>query len=130
MKRTAFDTYRFVRLDRILHRRPLAEDYAPYVEKVDEKNYVTPTIVVYEVCKKIKNLQGEQNALEAFAQISRTSIVELTSAIALRAADISMALKLGTADAIILATAQECNAEIVTSDKHLKDLKKVKFINK
>jgi predicted nucleic acid-binding protein len=39
-------------------------------------------------------------------------------------------LKLGTADAIVLATAQECNAEIVTSDRHLKDVKGVKFINK
>ena len=109
---------------------PLAESYAPYIEKADNENYVTPTIVIYEVCRKIKNLQGEQNALEAFAQISRTKIVELTSAISLRAADISITLKLGTADAIILATAQECNAEIITSDKHLKDLKKVKFINK
>ena len=109
---------------------PLAESYAPYVEKAERENFITPTIVVYEVCKKIKNLQGEQNALEAFAQISRTRIVELTSAIALRAADISIALKLGSADAIILATAQECKAEVITSDKQLKDLKNVKFINK
>ena len=109
---------------------PLAESYAPFIEKADNEKYITPTIVIYEVCRKIENLQGEQKALEAFAQISRTKIVELTSAISLRAADISIALKLGTADAIILATAQECNAEIVTSDKHLKDLKKVKFINK
>jgi predicted nucleic acid-binding protein len=109
---------------------PLAESYAPYIEKADNEKYITPTIVIYEVCRKIKNLQGEQKALEAFAQISRTRIVELTSAILLRAADISIALKLGTADSIILATAQECNAEIITSDKHLKDLKKVKFINR
>jgi predicted nucleic acid-binding protein len=108
----------------------LADSYAPYVEKVDGENYVTPTIVVYEVYRKIKNLQGEQKALEAFSQISRTRIVELTSAISLKAADVSINLKLGTADAIILATAQECNAEIVTSDKHLKDLERVKFINK
>jgi predicted nucleic acid-binding protein len=109
---------------------PLAESYALYIEKADVENYVTPTIVIFEVCRKIKSLQGERNALEAFAQISRTRIVELTSAISLRAADISIALKLGTADSIILATAQECNAEVITSDKHLKDLKKVKFINK
>jgi len=108
----------------------LADSYAPYVEKVDDENYITPTIVVYEVYRKIKNLQGEQKALEAFSQISRTRIVELTSAISLKAADVSINLKLGTADAIILATAQECNAEIVTSDKHLKDLDRVKFINK
>ena len=108
----------------------LADSYAPYVEKVDDENYITPTIVVYEVYRKIKNLQGEQKALEAFSQISRTRIVELTSAISLKAADVSINLKLGTADAIILATAQECNAEIVTSDKHLKDLDRVKYINK
>lgn len=108
----------------------LAESYAPYVEKVDDENYLTPTIVVYEVYRKIKNLQGEQKALEAFAQMSRTRILELTSAISLKAADISINLKLGTADAIILATAQEYDAEIVTSDKHLKDLERVKFINK
>lgn len=107
---------------------PLAEKYAPYIEKADNEKYATPTIVVYEVFKKIKSLQGEQNALEAFAQISRTKIIELTNAISLRAADLSIALKLGTADAIILATAQECNAEIITSDKHLKDQKNVKFI--
>jgi predicted nucleic acid-binding protein len=108
----------------------LADSYAPYVEKVDGENYITPTIVVYEVYRKIKNLQGEQKALEAFSQISRTRIVELTSAISLKAADVSINLKLGIADAIILATAQECNAEIITSDKHLKDLERVKFINK
>jgi predicted nucleic acid-binding protein len=108
----------------------LVDSYAHYVEKVNDENYVTPTIVVYEVYRKIKNQEGEQKALEAFAQMSRTRIVELTSAISLKAADISLNLKLGTADAIILATAQECSAEIVTSDKHLKDMERVKFINK
>jgi predicted nucleic acid-binding protein len=108
----------------------LATSYAPYVEKANEENCITPTIVVYEVYRKMKSLLGEQKALEAFSQMSRTRIVELTSAISLKAADISINLKLGTADAIILATAQECNAEIVTSDRHLKDLKGVKFINK
>jgi predicted nucleic acid-binding protein len=109
---------------------PLAENYATYIEKADDKNHVTPTIIVFEVCKKIKSLKGEQNALEAFAQISRTRIVELTSAIALRAADISLALKLGVVDAIVLATAQEYNAHIITGDKHLKEQNNVKFIGK
>ncbi len=109
---------------------PLADSYAPYIEKADGENYITPTIIIYEVCRKIKNLQGGQNSLEVFAQISRTRIVELTSDTALRAADISIALKLGTADSIILATAQEYNAEIITSDMHLKDQNKVKFIKR
>ena len=108
----------------------LAESYAPYLEKTDDERYITPTIVVYEVYRKIKNLLGEQKALDAYAQMSRTRIVDLTSAISLKAADISIASKLGTADSIILATARECNAEIVTSDKHLKDEERVKFISK
>ena len=108
----------------------LAGSYGPYVEEANEENCITPTIVVYEVYRKMKSLLGEQKALEAFSQMSRTRIVELTSAISLKAADISLSLKLGTADAIVLATAQECSAEIVTSDRHLKDLNGVKFINK
>ena len=108
----------------------LAANYAPYVEKANQEDYITPTIVVYEVYRKMKSLLGEQKALEAFSQMSRTRIVELTNDISLKAADISLSLKMGTADAIIVATAQECNAEIVTSDKHLKDLKGVKFVNK
>jgi len=107
-----------------------AASYAPYIEKANEENYITPTIVVYEVYRKMKSLLGEKKALEAFSEMSRTRIVELTSAISLRAADISLTSKTGTADAIILATARECNAEIVTSDKHLKDFERVKFINK
>jgi len=73
---------------------------------------------------------GEQKALDAYAQMSRTRIVDLTDTISLKAADISIAFKLGTADSIILATAKECNAEIVTSNKHLKEVEKVKFIGK
>jgi predicted nucleic acid-binding protein len=62
--------------------------------------------------------------------MSHTRIVELTSAISLKAADISIALNLGMADSIIVATAKEYRAEIVTSDEHLKDVEGVKFINK
>ena len=109
---------------------PLADSYSFYVEKANSENCVTPTIVVYEVYKKIRSLLGEQKALEAYAQISRTRIIELTTTIALKAADISTNLKLGTADSIILATAQGCDAEVVTSDEHMKDLKHIKFINK
>lgn len=108
----------------------LAASYAPYVEKANEENCITPTIVIYEVCRKMKKTLGEQKALEAYAHMSRTRIVELTSAISLRAVDVSINLTLGTADAIVVATAQECNAEIITSDKHLKDLDGVKFINR
>ena len=58
---------------------PLAEKYAKTVEGANDKDYVTPTIVIYEVYKRIRSIQGEQSAIEAYSQIARTKIVELTS---------------------------------------------------
>lgn len=107
---------------------PLAEKYAKYVEDANEENYVTPTIVVYEVYKRIRSIQGEQSGLEAYSQITRTKIVELTSQIAIEAAEISLSTNLGMADSLIVATAKAYNAQIITSDKHLKDFKETKFI--
>jgi predicted nucleic acid-binding protein len=109
---------------------PLADSYTAFIEKADAGNAITPTIVVYEVYRKIKSIEGEQKALEAYAQISRTKIIELTGPISLEAADISLTTNLGTADSIIVATAKAYNAEIITSDEHLKNIKGVKFLSK
>jgi predicted nucleic acid-binding protein len=109
---------------------PLADSYATLIETADEKGTVTPTIVVYEVYKKIKSVRGEEKALDAYAQMTRTKIVDLTSSLCLEAADISMNLNLGMADSIIVATAKAYNAQIVTSDEHLKKTDRVKFISK
>ena len=109
---------------------PLAEEYARYIEKADAENTITPTIIVYEVYKNIKTARDEQKALEAYAQISQTKIIELTGSLSLEAADISLTANLGMADSIIVATAKAYNAEIVTSDEHLKSVKGVKFIKK
>jgi len=109
---------------------PLAENYAAYIEKANAENTITPTIIVYEVYKKIKTTRDEQKALEAYAQISQTKIIELTSPLSLEAADISLTANLGMADSIIVATAKAYNAEIITSDEHLKNMKGVKFIKK
>jgi predicted nucleic acid-binding protein len=109
---------------------PLADNYATYIEKANAENTITPTIIVYEVYKKIKTTRDEQKALEAYAEISQTKIIELTSPLSLEAADISLSANLGMADSIIVATAKAYNAEIITSDEHLKNMKGVKFIKK
>ena len=106
----------------------LAGKYAGYIEAANEDNSIVPAIVIYEVYKRIRSIQGEQSALEAYAQIDRTKIVELTSQIALEAAEISLSSNLGMADSMIVATARAFKAQILTSDKHLKDFKDVKFI--
>ena len=108
---------------------PLADSYAVFIEKADEKGTVTPTVVIYEVYRKIKSVSSEEKALEAYAQMSRTKIVDLTSSLCLEAADISLNLNLGVADSIIVATAKAYNAQIVTSDEHLKKIDGVKFLS-
>lgn len=107
---------------------PLADEYAEFVETETPENTITPTIVIYEVYRKIKSAKGEEKALEAYAQISRTRIVELTESLSLEAADISLRMGMSMADSIIVATAKAYNAEIITSDRHLRGAENVRFI--
>jgi predicted nucleic acid-binding protein len=107
---------------------PLADKYAPYIEGANSSNTVTPTIIVYEVYKRLKKERGQQVALEAYAQMTRTSILPLDEGGALSAADIGLKKDLAMADAIIYSAAKTHKAELITSDQHLKDLESVKFI--
>lgn len=107
---------------------PLAERYAPYIENSDETNTITPSVVVFEVYRRLKKEKGEEIALEAYAQISRTRIMELDAHLALVAADTSLKSGLGMADSIVYSTAKTCGAELVTSDQHMKGLDGVRFI--
>lgn len=107
---------------------PLADKYAPHIEGANENNTVIPTIVVYEVYRKLKRERGEQVALEAYAQMTRTRILPLDEVGALSAADIGLKTDLAMADAIIYSAARTHRAELITSDEHLKSLADVTFI--
>lgn len=107
---------------------PLAKKYAPYIESVNANDSVTPTVVVYEVYKRLKKEKGEQVALEAYAQITRTRIVALDEQSALKAADVSLERGLAMADAIVYSTARAYSARLITSDKDLKELPGVQYI--
>ena len=107
---------------------PLADKYAAIIENANKEEIVTPTIVIYEVYKKIKSVKGEEKALKAYAQMSLTVVVELTSSLSLKAADISIKKEIALADAIVAATATDYEAQIVTSDQHFRKLDGVKFI--
>jgi len=107
---------------------PLAGKYAKYVEDVNEENTVMPTIVVYEVYKKIKGEISEEKALEAYAQLMRAKVIPIDISLAIEAADFSLKLGLGMADALIYAAAKREGARIVTSDEHFKGLEDVEFI--
>jgi toxin FitB len=105
---------------------PLAERYALYL--TSRYQLITPTIVLYEVYKKIKRERGEETALLFAGRLSATQVVQLTESIALLAADVSLRYGLAMADAIVYATAQDQEAEVVTGDADLKELPGVVYV--
>ena len=105
---------------------PLAEKYAHYL--TSRYQLITPTIVLYEVYKKIKRERGEETALLFAGRLSATQVVQLTESIAFLAADMSLKHGLAMADAIVYATARDQEAEVVTGDADLKDLPGVVYV--
>jgi len=106
----------------------LADRYEPYAAKANRKTHYTSAIVLYEVFKRMSELD-EKKAFEACASIiSFTNIVPVDENVALLAADMSVKHGLSMADAIVKATADMCKAKIVTSDGHLGKLKGVQLI--
>ena len=105
---------------------PLSAEYAKYLK--DFTKIVTPTIVLYEVYKKVRKERTEEDALLAVSLLSRTSIVPLRESTSLLAADLSLKHSLPMADAIVYATALEENCKVITSDMHFKGLVNVTLI--
>ena len=105
---------------------PLAERYGSYLTR--PAKLITPTVVVYEVYKKIKRERGEELALRATARLTATEVIPLTESIALLAADVSLQYGLAMADAIVYATARDQDAQVLTCDADLKDLPGVVYL--
>ena len=106
-----------------------ASRYLVFIEKASKKNCLTPTIIIYEVYKKIKKEFGESKANQVIAQIVDCSqLVELDERIALHAAEISLQSGLAMADAIIKATADLNGCRLITGDHHFKGLENVQVI--
>lgn len=93
---------------------PLAEKYASYLSGPSQ--ILTPTVVLYEVYKKIRRERGEEDSLVAAAHLRKTQIVQLTDTIAMRAAELSLEYRLAMADAMVYATATLHGVLLVTSD--------------
>jgi len=107
---------------------PLASEYARYLQKPSE--VVVPTVVLYEVYKKIKSEKNEEIALVAVATMQNAQIIPLTEELSLSAADLSLNHRLAMADAIVYASAIQQDAKLVTSDKDLKGLPHVTYFPK
>jgi predicted nucleic acid-binding protein len=104
---------------------PNADFFASPIQNTNE--LIVPVICLYEVFKKVNAVGDEAKALQAVAQMKQGHVVNLTEALALKAALISLRHKLPMADSLIFASAQSRNATIWTQDEHFRSLPNVNF---
>jgi predicted nucleic acid-binding protein len=102
--------------------------FAPILEATE--SLIVPSHSIFEVCKRIALLRGEQPAHQAADFMSRGEIVGLNADTALAAALYSAKHQLPMADSIILLTAREYQATLWTQDSDLKGHKGVKYKSK
>jgi predicted nucleic acid-binding protein len=105
---------------------PLAGQLARAIEQTDD--LVVPTIVVFEVAKRVMQQRGEDAALQVVAVLHQGMVVDLDAALALNAAQLSLAHKLPLADSVILATARLHNATIWTLDGDFEGIPGVRYL--
>lgn len=104
---------------------PNASFFAPAIERTDE--LLVPSLVLYEVFKRVLQQRDEGHALQAVAVMQQGTVVDLDSRLALVAARISLERKLPMADSVILATARASGATVWTQDVDFKGLAGVQF---
>ena len=107
---------------------PNAGFFAPAIEAVSQ--LVVPTISLYEVFKRILQQKTEDEAIRAVAVMMQGSVVDLTPALALRAATVALRQHLPMADSVMLATAQAFDATLWTQDADFRDISGVRYIEK
>jgi len=105
---------------------PNADFFSEPIEETAE--LLVPTISLYEVFKRILQQRSETEALKAVAFMQSGTILDLTSTIALHAANISNDLKIPMADSVMLASARENDAILWTQDGDFEGLEGVRYI--
>jgi len=89
-----------------------------------------PTLVLFEVYKKIAMSRSEDQALSAVAVLSQHEVVDMCREIALTAADISIQSELPMADSIVLAHARQTDAVLLTLDNDFHGIPGARVIRK
>jgi predicted nucleic acid-binding protein len=80
------------------------------------KTILVPTLVLFEVYRKVAKQSGEDLGLSVVAAMSQHRVVDLSRDIALHAADLSLSLGLAMADSTVLAHAHLERATLITLD--------------
>jgi predicted nucleic acid-binding protein len=102
-------------------------------ELLESRTCFTPSIVIAELSNKYERENKDWGICSSFIQLN-SEIISLDFPIAEKSGKIKQIIrkkyksKFGLADAIILATAREFNAKVVTGDQHFKHLKNTEFL--
>ena len=104
---------------------PNAKYFSHVIENPDE--LLVPTITLLEVFKRVSQQRDESRALQYIAIMQQSKLVELSSALALSAANFGLRYKLPLADSIIYATARQANAIVWTQDSDFEGLEGVQY---
>ena len=107
---------------------PLGQALTP--ELPDRAQWLVPTMVQLELAKWLAREVGEHRADRVIAFTETCIVVDLDTPIALNEAALCATHKLATADAIIYATALAHDADLLTCDRHLEGLPRVRFLPK
>lgn len=91
---------------------------------------VVPTIVQLEVYKWLMRERSAEEASAFLAYCRDCVVIELTTPLAVSAADVSQRYRLANADAIIYATAIDSKADLLTCDAHFEGLPGVIHVDK
>jgi predicted nucleic acid-binding protein len=94
------------------------------------KRILVPTVVLFEVYRKLLRSMGESEGLVAVSTLSQYEVVDLTRDIALLAADISSQEDLAMADSLILASARTFRAKVITLDNDFTSFPDAKVLRK
>jgi len=89
---------------------------------------IVPTVVLFEVYRKIASNHSEDLALSALTLLTRHEIMDLNQEIAVTAADLSLNHRLPMADSFVLAHAQVAEATLITLDNDFAGISGVKVL--
>ena len=105
-----------------------ADFFAPAIE--DSENLLVPVICLYEVYKRVAQLNDVSAAHTSVSDMLSGRLVFVDDSLALSAAQISLELKLAMADSFILAAARAHSATLWNQDEHFKELTGVRYLEK
>ena len=106
--------------------RPKADRVKPFL--VDPQRILVPAVVFYEVQKKALSAFDEEVAETVAGRLSQSESVPLDRDQALTAAHLSLEHRLAMADALILAAARSCDAELITLDADFRGIPGVRVL--